>query len=87
MRAKIKEYNGGYAVVHFFPDSEQEQKALSAFKNNNANDSIELAVIRWAEKAILDEGLGKHSVVGFEGVQNNLYYIFKVQKEGSIGGF
>jgi len=85
MRTKIDEFNGSYVSIHFFPDSEHEQKALSAFKNNQANNSIELAVTEWVEKAILSEGLGQHSVTGFNGVQNNVYYIFKVQKTSGLG--
>lgn len=87
MRTKIKDCNGDYALVHFLPDSEQEQSTLSTFKNYRADVSIELTVLSWVEKALLNEGYGKHSVVSFERVKNNLYYIFKVQKISSLGGY
>ncbi|WKK80381.1 hypothetical protein [Marivirga arenosa] len=85
MRTKIEEFNGTHVSIRFFPDSEHEQKALSAFKNNRANDSIELNVIGRVEKAILSQGLGQYSVTGFNGVQNNIYYIFQVQRIGGLG--
>ena len=86
MKTKIKEYNGGGVAVQFFPDSEQDRNILSTFKNGQANDDIELTITYWVEQALLKEGLGEHSVLGFEGIQNNVYYIFKVRKIGSIGG-
>jgi hypothetical protein len=85
MRTKIDEFNGPHVSIQFFPASEAEQKALSAFKNNHANDSIELSIIRWVEKAITSQGLGQHAVTGFNGMQNNLYYIFSVQRTSGLG--
>ena len=87
MKTKIKEYNGSGVVVQFLPESDQDRNTLSAFKNGQTNDDIELTITYWVEQAILKEGLGEHSVLEFQRTQNNVYYIFKVRKIGSIGGY
>ena len=86
MKTKIKEYNGSGVAVQFLPKSEQDKNILSAFKSGKANNDIELTITYWVEQALLKEGYGEPSVLEFQRTQNNTYYIFKVQKIGSIGG-
>jgi hypothetical protein len=73
--------------MEFHADSEQEQRILTAFKNNRASDAVQLTIISQVEKSLLKEGYGECAVLGFEGIQNNIYYIFKIQKINSIGGY
>jgi hypothetical protein len=87
MRSRLKECNGHYAMMEFHADTEQEQRILTAFKNNTAPDAVQLTITSLVERSLLKAGYGECAVVGFEEVQNNIYYIFKIQQINSIGGY
>lgn len=87
MRTSIKEYGDDYVAIQFFPENDHEKEAIIAIRNHRANDSQELAAINWVEKALLDESGDEYSVVGFDCVRNNIYYVFDVENENSLGGY
>lgn len=85
MRTVVKEFNGDYVAVQFFPSTDQDKNILKAFRNNN--EDVQLTVIRWVEDALVNEASGQYKVVNFHDIQNNVYYIFKVQRVGSLGSY
>lgn len=87
MRTGIDRLQGQYSWVRFYPESQQEKDLLTALRDGRADDTVEINVITWVEQALRREGYGNHSVVSFEHVQNNLYYVFRVQRTGSLGGW
>jgi hypothetical protein len=87
MRTKIQECNGQFAAVRFTADNEAEEKILALFKRNQINDSIQLTVTDWVEKALRREVGAEFAVLELVEVRNNIYFIFKVERITSLGGY
>jgi hypothetical protein len=89
MRTGIDRLQGLYAWARFYPESQQEKDLLTALSLSygRVDDTVEMNAFTWVEQALRREGYGSYSVVSFELVLNNLYYVFRVQRIGSLGGW
>ena len=81
MTTNIEEFNGVRARVRFQPGTEVERQLLAAVRTNRPlDDSQQLTLMDWVEQALARRGYPECSVLDFEGVQNSIDYIFRVEQ-------